>query len=299
MSTPHVPPPAPQPNAQPTAAQAAFVFVQSLAAELSAGEIELPGFPEIVARIRHALADENVSADKVARLVGAEPVIAARLLRMANSAALNPSGKPVVELRSAILRVGLNVVRSTTIAFAVQQLRLSPVLRGLEKPLDLLWERSVLVASLCYVIARRCTRLSPDTALLAGLLQGIGRLYILTRASQHRSLFADVATYQAIERDWHLGIACAVLEHWNVAGEIIEAVRESEDFIREPRAQPSLTDVLVAAGLIAVHQHQPDLLEARLRNVRPIASLRLDRRLCDTLCAESAEEIAELRQALG
>jgi HD-like signal output (HDOD) protein len=299
MSAPRLPPALSQPNAPPSAAQAAYLFVQSLAVELSSGEIELPGFPEIVARIRHALADENVSADKVTRVVGAEPVIAARLLRMANSAALNPGGKPVVELRSAILRVGLNVVRSTTIAFAVQQLRLSPALRGLEKPLDLLWERSVLVASLCHVIARRCTRLSPDTALLAGLLQGIGRLYILTRASQHRALFADVATYQAIERDWHLSIACAVLEHWNIAEEILQAVRESEDFIREPRAQASLSDVLVAAGLIAVHQQQPDLLEGRLRNVRPVASLRLDRQLCDTLCAESSEEIAELRQALG
>jgi HD-like signal output (HDOD) protein len=289
----------PQPTAQPSAAQAALLFVQSLAAELSSGEVELPGFPEIVARIRQALADENVSAEKVARLVGAEPVIAARLLQMANSAALNPRGKPVVELRSAILRVGLNVVRSTTIAFAVQQLRKSPLLRGLEKPLDLLWERSVLVASLCHVIARRCTRLSPDTALLAGLLQGIGRLYILTRASEHRALFSDVATYQAIERDWHLGIACALLEHWGIAEEILEAVRESEDFAREPRADASLSDVLLASSLIAVHQNQPELLEARLHNVRPIAPLDLDRRLCDTLCAESAQEIAELREALG
>jgi len=299
MSILQPPPALPRGSAEQPAAQAAFLFVQSLAAELASGEVELPGFPEIVARIRHTLADENVSAEKVARVVGAEPVIAARLLRMANSAALNPRGKPVVELRGAILRVGLNVVRSTTIAFAVQQLRLSPMLRGLEKPLDLLWERSVLVASLCHVIARRCTRLSPDTALLAGLLQSIGRLYILTRASQHRALFADVATYQAIERDWHLGIACALLEHWGIAAEILQAVRESEDFIREPSTEASLSEVLVAAGLIAVHQHQPDLLEARLRNVRPIAPLQLDRQLCDTLCAESAEEIAELRQALG
>ncbi len=287
------------PGTAPTSpAQAAFLFVQALAAELSSGSVELPGFPEIVARIRRTLADENVSAEKVARVVGAEPVIAARLLRMANSAALNPRGKPVAELRSAILRVGLNVVRSTTLAFAVEQLRKSPALRGLEKPLELLWERTVLVASLCHVIARRCTSLSPDTALLAGLLQSIGRLYILTRAGEHRGLFADVATYQAIERDWHLGIACAVLENWAVAPEILEAVRESEDFARAPRSSASLSDVLVGASLIAIHQSQPDLLEARLRSVRPIGPLGLDRALCETLCAQSAEEIAELRAAL-
>ncbi len=275
-------------------------FVHALAAELSNGKVELPGFPEIVARVRHALADENVSTDRVARVVGAEPMIAARLLQMANSAALNPSGKPVADLRTAILRVGLNVVRGTTIAFAVQQLRKSPMLRGLEKPLDVLWQRSVLVASLCYVIARRCARhLSPDTALLAGVLHGIGRLYILTRASRHRGLFTDVASYQAIERDWHLGFACALLEHWGIAEEIVQAVRDSENFAREPRASASQSDVLIAATLIAVYQNQPDLLEARLNSVRPVARLQLSRALCEALISESAQEIAELREALG
>ncbi|HTW37443.1 MAG TPA: HDOD domain-containing protein [Steroidobacteraceae bacterium] len=279
--------------------QDAFVFVRALAAELSSGEVDLPGFPEIVARVRRALADENVSTDTVARVVGAEPVITARLLRMANSAALNPSGKPVAELRTAILRVGLNVVRSATIAFAVQQLRKAPQLRGLEKPLDLLWRRSVLVASLAHLIARRYAHPRPDTALLAGVLHGIGRLYILTRASRHPALFADVASYQAIERDWHLQIACALLEHWGIDEEVVQAVRESEDFTREPRGPLTLSDVLVTATLMAVFRDQPELLSARLASVRPIARLRLDRAACETLIADAAQELAELGEALG
>lgn len=280
-------------------AQDAFLFVRALAAELSSGDVDLPGFPEIVARVRRALADENVSTDTVARVVGAEPVITARLLRMANSAALNPSGKPIAELRTAILRVGLNVVRSTTIAFAVQQLRRAPELRGLEKPLDLLWRRSVLVASLAHLVARQYAHPRPDTALLAGVLHGIGRLYILTRASRHPALFADVASYQAIERDWHLQVACALLDHWGIDEEVVQAIRESEDFTREPRGPLSLSDVLVTATLIAVFRDQPELLSARLASVRPIARLRLDRAACEALIAGSAQELAELGEALG
>jgi HD-like signal output (HDOD) protein len=280
-------------------AQEPLLFVRALATELASGEVDLPGFPDIVVRVRRALADENVSTDTVARVVGAEPVIAARLLRMANSVALNPSGKPVTELRTAVLRVGLNVVRSTTIAFAVQQLRKAPELRGLEKPLDLLWRRSVLIASLSYVVARRYAYASPDSALLAGILHGIGRLYILTRASRHPELFTNVSSYQAIERDWHLPFACALLEHWGIAEEIIQAVRQSEDFARESRGAVSLSDVLVAATLIAVYRDQPDLLEARLHSVRPVAGFRLDRAVCEALITESAQELAELQDALG
>lgn len=286
------------PAAAPAAGEA-FLFVQALAQELSTGQVELPGFPEIVVRVRRALADENVTAEKVARVLGGEPVIAARLMRMATSAALNPAGNPVADLRTAILRVGLNAVRGATLAFAVHQLRQSATLRGLEQPLDALWQRSVLVASLAHIIARHRSSVSPDTALLAGLLHGIGRLYILTRASRHRSLFADAASYQAIERDWHLGIACALLEHWGVAEQIVQAVRESEDYAREPRGAVSLSDVLVVASLIAVHHSQPELLDARLKSVPPAARFQLDRAACEALIAESAHELAALREALG
>jgi HD-like signal output (HDOD) protein len=283
----------------PSGARDSFVFVQALAAELSSGELELPGFPEIVVRVRHALADENVTTDHVARVIGTEPVLSAQLLQTANSAALNPQGKPATDLKSAILRVGLNAVRSTTLAFAVRQLRASATLRGLERPLDALWQRTVLVASLCHALARRLTRVGPDTALLAGLLHGIGRLYILTRASTHRTLFADVASYQAIERDWHLGIAVAILEHWGVPEEIVQAVRDCEDFAREPRGAISLTDVLVAATLIGAYQDKPELLEARLSSVRAVARLGLSSDLCRSLMQECAQEIAALRAVLG
>lgn len=278
--------------------QQPFAFVQALAAELSGGKVDLPGFPEIVARVRQALADENASADKIARVIGAEPVLAARLLQMANSVALNLSGRQVIDLRTAVMRVGLNVVRSAVIAYAVRQLSMAPMLNGLEKPLDALWQRSVLVASLCYVLARRCTQVNPDAALLAGLLHGIGRLYILTRASRHRALFTDVATYQAIERDWHLSVATALLENWEFADEIVHAVRDSEDFTRESRGPIGLSDVLITATVIAVHQDSPEMLEARLQNVKPAARLQLDRAQRAALMEESAQEIAALREAL-
>src|SRR5215472_5375825 len=126
----------------------AFMFVQALAAELSGGKVELPGFPHIVMQVQRVLGDESADAARIVRVIGGEPVLAAQLVRMANSAALNPSRTPVTDLKSAVARVGLDTVRTATIAFAVQQLRDAPALRGLEKPLGVLWRHSVQVASL-------------------------------------------------------------------------------------------------------------------------------------------------------
>ncbi len=281
------------------ASDESFQFVQALATELSAGKVELPGFPAIAMRVQEALADENVRPERVVRILGAEPVLASQLLMIANSVALNPSGKHITELRTAVARVGLNTVRTATIAFAVRQLRSAEEVKSIASQLDELWSRSVYVSSLCYVLARRATPVVPDTALLTGLLQGVGRLYIMTRAVRYPSLFANLSTYQAIERDWHLSIATALLENWCVAEDIVQAVRDSEDFGRDPRGAPNLTDVVIAANLIAVHGGQPELLEARLQSVKAAARLGLTREVCAQLTAESAQEISELRAALG
>ncbi|HEX3845023.1 MAG TPA: HDOD domain-containing protein [Steroidobacteraceae bacterium] len=277
----------------------AFMFVQALAAELSGGKVELAGFPHIVMRVQRVLSDEKADATKIVRVIGSEPVLATQLVRMANSAALNPTGMPVTDLRAAFTRVGVDTVRSATIAFAVRQLNEAPALRGLEMQLGVLWRRSVQVASLCSVIARRLTNVSADTALLAGLLQGIGRLYILTRASRHRSLFCDAAAYQAIEHDWHLSIAAALLENWGIADEIVQAVHESENLNRESRGIPALPDVLVVGTLLADLNGDASALAAQVQCAKPLQRLRLDQEACERFLAESAQEVTALRDALG
>jgi len=55
-------------------ADVAFTFVQALAAELSGGKIELPGFPHIVMRVQKILGDEKADAGRVVKVLGSEPV---------------------------------------------------------------------------------------------------------------------------------------------------------------------------------------------------------------------------------
>src|SRR5882757_1960784 len=169
---------------------AALLFLRSLATEVSKGTVNLPCFPDVVIRIRKALADPDARLTETVRIVGTEPRLAARLLQAANSAAFNPSGKRLTDLRAAITRLGHRPVQSSAMAFAVQQLRLAPALRSIAKPLNVLWEESISVASICQVIARR-TKVNPDEAFLTGLLHGIGRLYMMVRAvGKQNNLFS-------------------------------------------------------------------------------------------------------------
>jgi HD-like signal output (HDOD) protein len=285
-------------NSQPTDMQA-FAFVQSLAAELSKGKVELPSFPDIALRVRKVLSDENVSQDMVVRVVGSEPALAARLMQIGNSAALNFSGKPITELRTAISRMGFNMVRSAAIAFAMSQLKKQDALKGLEKPLEELWKRSAAVAAMSHAVARSYSKVNPDTALLAGLLHGIGQLYILTRSAQHPGLFANQAAYTAIVRDWHSAIAKALLENWEMAEEVIEAVSGFEDLERSHSGPVDLTDVVTVGNLLAAFKDHPETIELNMHDVAACKRMQIDRASYEQLIDESEHEIDTLRQALG
>ena len=285
--------------AAPASHPAAFAFVQALAAELSEGKVELPSFPDIAQRVRQVLSDDEVGPEKVVRVVGSEPMLAARLLQIANSAAINFSGRAITDLRTAIARLGFNMVRSAAIAFALSQLRKSAELKGLERQLESFWQRSAAVAAMSYVVARRLTHVNPDTAMLAGLLHAIGKLYILTRAGRFPQLVADEAVYHAIERDWHASIAKALLENWELAEEIVQAVSEYEDLGRRRAAGPDLTDVLTVSYLLSAFKDHPDTLELNMQNVVACQRMKLDTAGYRRLIEESEQEIDALREALG
>jgi HD-like signal output (HDOD) protein len=279
--------------------QAAFDFVRTLAAELSAGNLDLPSFPEIAIRVRRVLSDPKSSVDQVVRVVGSEPALAARLLRISNSASLNRSGRAVTDLRTAINRIGYNMVRSASISFSMAQIRKSNKLAGLEHHLNDLWQRSSVVAAFAYVLARNCTKVNPDEAMLTGMMHGIGKLYVLTRVIDHPELFASNTMLNQIIGEWHTSIGKAILENWNFSESMAQAVGDQADFSRTEDGPPDLTDVVAVAILMASHAEDSSGLEAALSDLGAAKRLGLDQAKTQAVMRESAAEVSALSQALG
>ena len=283
---------------QAVSSQAAFSFIESLAAELSKGRVDLPSFPEVAVRVRRVLSDDKASIDQVVRVVGSEPALAARLLRIANSASMNRSGRTITDLRTAVNRIGYNMVRSASISFAMAQIRNSNKLAGLEHHLDELWRSSTLTAAFAFVLARGMGRVNPDEGLLAGMMHGIGKLYVLTRAAAHPELFADPAILKEILAEWHPAIGKAILESWEFPEEIAQAVGDQHDLARSPEL-PDLADVLAVAVVMA--SYAPDFLgvEVALGEIPAAARLSLDEARTLAVVRDSAAEVKALSQALG
>jgi HD-like signal output (HDOD) protein len=277
----------------------AFDFVRTLATELSVGNVDLPSFPEIAVRVRRVLSDPKSSVEQVVRVVGSEPALAARLLRIANSASLNRSGRPVNDLRTAINRIGYNMVRSASISFSMAQIRKSNKLAGLEHHLNDLWQRSSSVAAFAYVLAKKFTKVNPDEAMLTGMMHGIGKLYVFTRVIDHPELFASNTMLNQIIGEWHASIGRAILENWNFSEAMARAVGEQADFSRSEEGPPDLTDVIAVAILMDLHSADAPGLANVLKDLWPAKRLGLDEAKTLAVMHESAAEVSALSEALG
>ena len=276
----------------------AFQFVRSLALELSGGRVDLPSFPEIVVRVRRVLADQNASLDKVVRVVGSEPALGARIVKMSNSASLS-RGNVVTDLRTAINRLGYNMVRSAAMAFAMAQIRTSNRLKGLDHHLSELWQRSIRVAAFAFVLARTCTKLNPDEAMLTGMMHGIGKLYVLTRLIEHPELFEDANVLQRIIDDWHAVIGKAILENWEFSETMAAAVGEQHDLGRAGDGPPDLCDVIVAASVMESIASDRAAMDATLYVLPAARRLGLNQSNGAAVLSASEAEITALCQALG
>jgi HD-like signal output (HDOD) protein len=276
-----------------------FTFLQSLATEVSEGSVNLPCFPDVVIRIRQALEDPDTRIGQAVRIVGTEPRLAARLLQTANSVVFNPSGKQVTELRTAITRLGNRVVQSSAMAFAVQQLRLTPALRSIAKPLKSLWEESIAVAAICQVVSRRTT-VNADEAFLAGLLHGIGRLYIMVRtASAPQAVAIDRSLLELID-GWHPSIGKAVLENWGFSEAMADAVGNQQQNDYGGKSAPDHSDVLIVGVVLAQSMRDPSgVRDAEVGMIKSFGRLALTPDECRSVLRHTEHQIGALRSALG
>ncbi|MFZ6861482.1 HDOD domain-containing protein [Undibacterium sp. Ji67W] len=230
-----------------------FAFLEEFSKELSNKKLIFPTSVGATMKIRKALSQSDISNDVIARIIGSEPVLSAKVLHLSNTVAFNPQARPINDLRAATMLLGFAAVRNVAIAVGMKQLAENKFNGTLSTQMDGLWRRSLRVAALSMVIARTHTKLSADKAMLAGLLHDIGKFYILNRAHHFQELFTtDKILWDLIDQ-WHASIGSAILEDWDISEDIRNAVLNHRGYVPGRIAKASLTDVLTTADFLDAH----------------------------------------------
>jgi HD-like signal output (HDOD) protein len=193
-----------------------------LEAEAASGDMVFPTHTEMALRVRRALDDPDCSLDQLAKLVRAEPLLAARVVAMANSVVYNRSGRVTTEIRNAVASVGLKALSGLAMALIVRQMEGMSKLPAHRALAARLWEHTAHVASLAYVLARRVTHQNPDTAFFAGIVHEVGGFYLISRAASFPGLLDG--SLHGWYRSGEVRLGRAVLKALSVPQEVIDAI---------------------------------------------------------------------------
>jgi HD-like signal output (HDOD) protein len=270
--------------------------LSALAKELSAGHVDLPSFPDAAARVQHVLSNEDITSERIARVVSSDAGLAARILTMANSTLLHRGGSRVTDLKVAITRIGHDSIRAAALAYATAQLRHAGDLAHIRADLEKLWQEGVRVAALAHAMAKESRQMRPDEALLAGLLHNIGKVYIIARAPKAAG---PVHVDDPVVRDWHPGIGQALIENWKLPEEIAVAVGGQLDTARAHSGPADLQDLLIVAVTLAAQMASNAADDAALASLPAAVAMGLTDSAIVRIMLESQTEMETLQAALG
>ncbi len=274
-----------------------FKFVSELARELSTGRVDLPSFPDAAARVQQVLSDENVTSERIARVVSSDAGLAARILTMANSTLLHRGGGRVTDLKVAVTRIGHENIRTAALAYATAQLRRAADLGHIRARLDKCWHEGVRVAALAHAMAKESRKVRTDEAMLAGLLHNIGKIYILARTTKDQAAtFGDDGEEL---RSWHPSIGQALIENWKLGDELAAAVGGQYEIERSHAGPPDLQDLLIVAVNVAAQMANNTANDAELAKLPAAAALGLSDSAFVRIMLESQTDVEMLQAALG
>lgn len=267
-------------------------MLDHLLAEIARGEVSFPTHADVALRVRLALDDPDLHLAKAAQIIQAEPLLSARVVAVANSIAFNRTGTRVADVRTAVTRVGIRLLRALATAVVMRQMAggmHSPKFRDLAARL---WEHTAHVAALSHILAGRFVRGAGEIALFAGMVHEVSGFYLISRNDARPDLFREgdlpvLAAEPAISR--------AVLNALAVPGEVVDAV--AAVWRDEPASFPPATlgEVLLLAN------HLTPILSPLQRTIGETSPLSLDpeaeSELSDIL-EQSSDELDAMTAAL-
>ncbi len=250
-------------------------------AEILAKLDTLPQLPDIAAAMLRLLSQQENDTEELARIIASDPVLAARVLRVANSSYYGFS-RQIKTILDATVLLGQKTLRNLVLTMALKGLyRLND---SSEKRL---WEESMAHALGSQFLSTTYDIADPEEAFLAGLLANIGELVFLQQNPQsyHNCIDTKVTAQCSREESsrnslpWSFAkLGAAILTHWKFSPELVLCTRYS---CHPDHPQDMAPEISRLAHLVFVSRCL--CCQLHIGNNRPICNLSLSEQLNKTL----------------
>ncbi len=237
-------------------------FLKILEHDIAHDKLRLPTLPDIALRVQKSANNPDSSLNDLVIIIGCDPALSARMVRLANSAWLGRAVK-VENLQQAVTRIGLWQVRSIVVGLAMEQLfeARNDIVR---RRIGQCWEESSALTATVLTLLKAYDgpeRLHQHTAALMAMTSQIGALPVLTLAEQHASTFANPTFLNATIPFLAPSLSGLIMRAWAFTDEQVRVAEHWQGAVVS--FKPSYLSVLQLAGiLVGVHNapHEEALL---------------------------------------
>jgi HD-like signal output (HDOD) protein len=242
----------PAPIERPELSTEARALENVLLAHFDSHDLKLPPMPRVAEKVTRRLSDRNFDIDKLADDLSEDQVIAAAVLRMANSA-LYGGREKITSLSRASNRLGANAIRTLMMH---QSLRAAAFGRqgGDPELAELIWNRSIAAGCVMRGLSQ-FTSMDAEEAFLVGLLHDIGNVIVLREVQKQEKILRykiGVDAFEYLCFECHQEFGELVADAWRLP-ELLKALISdhhttptADTPYRNERLQVQLCDMILS-----------------------------------------------------
>ena len=190
----------------------------------------LPRRPMLIPQLLRALNDAESTRAELAKIILQDPVLAADVLKIANSPYYRVTREPVDSIDRAIVLLGTEGLKSVVAASILQ-----PVFRTAKGQFPAfaptLWDLAMRTSTAAGIYAARTRIADPFTAQLLGLLSALGPLAVFRVTSEaylrHAQVTPRAGAYIRLINEHADAASMAIASHWELPATFVLALSES------------------------------------------------------------------------
>ena len=232
----------------------------------------VPRLPSVIPRLLRSLKDPEAAVIDFVKIINKDPTMSAAVLKLANSAYFNHSDKAITEMDTAVVKLGIEGLRSALSAAVMQ-----PVIQRSSHYYtefgQQLWLHCLRCAVACEYIATQ-RQLEPYKAYLLGLTHDIGKITVFSELCKEFKVnigrdTPEQSSFAPLMKSDSARLSFDIAQQWELPPEITLALQQQINLKAGDKVGP-YAQVLFQANLIcevldAAQFHPPKAVDKLLR----------------------------------
>jgi HD-like signal output (HDOD) protein len=222
-------------------------FAMRLRAHFTAPGYQPPLLPAVALEVHNLARQQDVDADKVVAVMRKDPMLAGRVLKIAQSAAFAPTVQ-ITSLRDAVVRLGLRNLSEIAWEVSLDMRVFRSTVYA--EPMEVVRRHSTACAHLSRLVSS-FTPIASEYAFLCGLLHDVGLAAALILLGENKRTAAgiDPIMMAVALQQCHQEASAVVARLWNLPIDIQLVLGHHHDVVIEGHAHPLAAVVAVAEEL--------------------------------------------------